>query len=155
VFDDSTSQFTQTASPLGVVVKNIFVGNLDYSTTSEDLMSVFATHGAVERVNVIKDKETGQSRGFAFVEMTNDAEADNAINALNGAPLGTRRLRVNEARPQESGSGPRGPRREGGFRGPGGGGGGYRDSRGGGYRQREAAPSTPSNSSGQPQWYDE
>lgn len=133
-------------------MKNIFVGNLDYGTTQEDLTALFQDFGAVERVNLIKDRETGQSRGFAFVEMTNDEEADNAIASLNGAQVGRRKIRVNEARPQEGG-----PRGGGGGRPSfGGGGGPRRDGPGGGYNREPRGPQAPaSRPGGSPQWWDE
>lgn len=79
---------------------NVFVGNLSFQTTQEDLTSVFSQYGAVERVNVVTDRMTGQPRGFAFVEMTNRAEAETAISILNGSDLHGRALNVNEARPK-------------------------------------------------------
>lgn len=95
---------------------NIFVGNLSYQTTQEDLQSVFSQYGAVERVNIVTDRMTGQARGFAFVEMTNREEAETAISVLNGSDLHGRTLNVNEARPKPEGG------RGGGFgRGNGGG----------------------------------
>ena len=99
-------------------MKNIFVGNLDFSATEASLRSVFEPYGKVDRVNLVTDRDTGRSRGFAFVEMTDSNEADQAIAALNGVNLDGRTLNVNEARPKpESGRG-------GGFsRGPQGGGG--------------------------------
>ena len=84
---------------------NIFVGNLSFQTTQEDLTSVFAAYGAVERVNIVTDRATGQARGFAFVEMTNRKEADTAISVLNGSELNGRTLNVNEARPKTEGGG--------------------------------------------------
>lgn len=100
---------------------NIFVGNLSYATTESELESAFGEYGAVERVSVVRDRDTGQSRGFAFVEMTNSAEANNAIKALNGREVNGRAINVNEARPREQrGAGGGG---YGGGRGPGGGGG--------------------------------
>ena len=80
---------------------NIYVGNLSYSTTDDDLREVFAAHGAVDSARVIMDRETHQSRGFGFVEMTNDDEARTAIEAVDGTELGGRNLKVNEARPRE------------------------------------------------------
>lgn len=80
---------------------NIYVGNLSYGTTDEELKALFAQHGAVDRVAIIKDKESGRSKGFAFIEMTNKADGEKAIEAVNGADLGGRNLRVNEARPRE------------------------------------------------------
>jgi cold-inducible RNA-binding protein len=79
-------------------VKNIFVGNLNSS--EEQLRAMFATYGTVERVSILTDRDTGRSRGFGFVEMTNEAEAEKAIAALNGANLDGRTLNVNEARPK-------------------------------------------------------
>ncbi len=109
---------------------NIFVGNLSYQTTQEELYAAFAQYGAVERVNIVTDRDTGQPRGFAFVEMTDAREAETAIQQLNGAELNGRALNVNEARPKPArtgfGGGGGGKRR-----GPGGGGGG-RGGRGGG-----------------------
>ncbi len=86
-------------------MKNIFVGNLSFSATEESVRSLFETHGAVERVSIVTDRDSGQPRGFGFVEMTNDADAANAIAALNGAVLGGRALNVNEARPKTERSG--------------------------------------------------
>jgi cold-inducible RNA-binding protein len=88
-------------------VKNIFVGNLDFGATEESIRSLFERHGAVDRVKLVTDRDTGRSRGFAFVEMTDLAEADRAIEALNGTDLGGRSLNVNEARPKTNGGGPR------------------------------------------------
>jgi len=81
-------------------MKNIFVGNLSYTTTEESVRSLFEQYGTVDRVNVVTDRDTGQPRGFGFVEMPNDAEAQRAISALNGRELGGRDLNVNEARPK-------------------------------------------------------
>ncbi len=89
-------------------MKNIFVGNLDFGATESSVRSLFEPYGAVERVNVVTDRDTGRSRGFAFVEMSNSAEADNAISALNGADMNGRALNVNEARPKPQGGGGRG-----------------------------------------------
>ena len=97
-------------------MKNIFVGNLDFAATESSIRELFERHGAVERVALMTDRDTGRSRGFAFVEMTDAAQADQAIAALNGADLNGRALNVNEARPKPQGGG-------GGGRGPGGGGG--------------------------------
>lgn len=96
-------------------MKNIFVGNLDFGATEESVRSLFEEYGAVERVSVMKDRDTGRSRGFGFVEMTNADEADRAINSLNGTNFGGRALNVNEARPKGDG----GPRGGGNFRGGG------------------------------------
>jgi RNA recognition motif-containing protein len=102
-------------------VTNIFVGNLSYRTTQDELQSAFAQYGGVERVNIVTDRDTGQSRGFAFVEMNDAAEAQAAITHLNGTELNGRVLNVNEARPKPAGEG-------------GGGYGGRREGRGGGGR---------------------
>ncbi len=91
-------------------MKNIFVGNLDFGATEQSIRSLFEPYGAVERVNIVTDRDTGQPRGFAFVEMTNANEADQAINALNGTNLGGRALNVNEARPKPDRGGGGGPR---------------------------------------------
>ena len=104
---------------------NIFVGNLSYQTTQDDLYAAFAHYGAVERVNIVTDRDTGQPRGFAFVEMTEARDAETAISQLNGAELNGRALNVNEARPKPD-SGARY-----GNRGGGGGGGDRGRSRGG------------------------
>ncbi len=98
---------------------NVFVGNLSFQTTQDDLTSIFSQYGSVERVNLITDRMTGQPRGFAFVEMSNRAEAETAISVLNGSDLHGRTLNVNEARPKTDA--PRGG--GGGGRGAGGGGG--------------------------------
>ena len=96
----------------------IYVGGLPYAATEQQLSELFAAHGAVESARVITDKFTGQSRGFGFVEMGSDAEAQSAINGMNGQSLDGRAIVVNEARPREE--------RPGGFGGGGGGGGGRR-----------------------------
>jgi cold-inducible RNA-binding protein len=97
-------------------LKNIFVGNLDFAATESSIRALFAPYGNVERVNLVTDRDTGRSRGFAFVEMTDDAEADRAIAGLNGRELGGRSLNVNEARPKTEGGsrGFRGGRPQGG-----------------------------------------
>ena len=103
-------------------MKNIFVGNLDFGATEDTVRSLFEAYGTVERVSLMTDRETGRSRGFAFVEMTDTEEADRAITALNGANVGGRALNVNEARPKPAGGGGgRGPGGGGGFGGGGGG----------------------------------
>ncbi len=79
---------------------NIYVGNLPYTMTDDELREVFAEHGSVDRATVIKDKFSGQSKGFGFVEMGDNGEANRAIDATNGANIGGRQLRVNEARPR-------------------------------------------------------
>lgn len=97
-------------------MKNIFVGNLSYGATEDGVRSMFEQYGTVERVNLVTDRDTGQARGFAFVEMTNAAEADSAIQELNGRELDGRALNVNEARPkpERSGGGRSGGYRSGG-----------------------------------------
>lgn len=99
----------------------LYVGNLPYETNEDDLQALFARAGNVTSVNVMRDRETGRARGFAFVEMGSDADAQKAITELNEQPFGGRKLTVNEARPQA----PRG----GGF-------GGGRGEGGGGHRGR-------------------
>ena len=99
-------------------MKNIFVGNLDFAATDSSIRALFERYGTVDRVNLVTDRDTGRSRGFAFVEMSNTEEADRAIAGLNGADLEGRALNVNEARPKVQGGGGRG---SGGGRGNGGG----------------------------------
>ena len=106
------------------MAKNLYVGNLSYNTNQEQLQEMFEAYGEVVSANVITDRETGRSRGFGFVEMANEDEANAAINALNGQEVDGRSLTVNEARPRAPRSGgDRGGRGGGGRRG----GGGYRD----------------------------
>jgi len=83
------------------MAKNIYVGNLTWSATADDLLALFQDHGKVTRAQVITDRETGRSRGFGFVEMENDGEAQKAIDALNGSDYNGRPLTVNEAKPRE------------------------------------------------------
>ena len=97
---------------------NLFVGNLAWATTQSDLEAAFGAYGQVSSAKIMTDRETGKSRGFAFVEMPNDSEAQKAIEALNGQDLKGRAINVNEARPREErprtggfGGGDRGPRR--------------------------------------------
>ena len=131
----------------------LYVGNLAYSVRDQDLLDAFSQYGAVSSAKVMMDRETGRSKGFGFVEMSNDAEAQAAINGLNGQPVAGRAVVVNEARPREErragfrspygggnsggggGGGFGGGRREGGGGGGygGGGGGGRREGGGGGY----------------------
>jgi RNA recognition motif-containing protein len=85
--------------------KRLYVGNLPYSATDDSLRQAFEAHGAVTTVQVIMDRDTGRSKGFAFVEMANDEEAQAAITALNGKELDGRALTVNEARPKTEGGG--------------------------------------------------
>jgi RNA recognition motif-containing protein len=86
-------------------MKNIFVGNLDFAATESSIRPLFERYGTVERVSVVTDRDTGRSRGFAFVEMSDPGEADRAISALNGTSLDGRALSVNEARPKPQGGG--------------------------------------------------
>ena len=83
------------------MAKKIYVGNLSYDFNDNDLRSLFETHGAVQSAQVIIDRDTGRSKGFGFVEMENDGEAEAAIKDLDGQDSGGRALRVNEARPRE------------------------------------------------------
>ena len=119
----------------------LYVGNLPWSVNDEGLTSMFAAHGAVGRAKVVMDRETGRSRGFGFVTMTNDAEGKTAIDSLNGKDIEGRALRVREAEPRQPGGGAGGPggggrppRREGGGGGGGGGYGGGGEGGGGGSR---------------------
>lgn len=105
----------------------LYVGNLAFQTTSQDLQEMFAQAGTVESASVVEDRETGRSRGFAFVEMSTKEEATAAIDQFNGKELGGRALKVNEAKPRENRAGGGGGR--GGF---GGGRGGFGGNRGGG-----------------------
>jgi len=89
-------------------MKNLFVGNMSFKTTESDLRVLFEPFGQITRVHVAMDRETGRTRGFAFVEMANDEEAAKAIAALDGKEVGGRNLKVNEARPKVERSGPRG-----------------------------------------------
>jgi RNA recognition motif-containing protein len=116
------------------MAKNIYVGNLTWETTADDLLALFQEHGRVARAQVITDRETGRSRGFGFVEMEDDSEAQRAVDALNGQSYKGRPLTVNEARPRDDrgGGGGGGGRSGGGGYGRGGGGGGG----GGGGRPR-------------------
>ena len=84
-----------------VLGMNIYVGNLPYSTTPDDLREIFASFGEVAAARIVNDRETGRAKGFGFVEMTNDEEARKAIEALNGSDIGGRKAVVNEARPRE------------------------------------------------------
>jgi RNA recognition motif-containing protein len=89
------------------IVKNIFVGNLSFNTNEDELRQLFETYGQVDRVSILTDRETGRSRGFGFVEMTNAEEGEKAIAGLNGSQFGGRTINVNEARPkaERAGSG--------------------------------------------------
>ena len=101
-------------------MKNIFVGNLSFGVTEGSVRSLFEQFGAVERVSIVTDRDTGRAKGFGFVEMSSDADAERAINSLNGQELDGRNLTINEARPKEDRGGGGG---FGGGRGNGGGGG--------------------------------
>lgn len=113
-------------------MKNLFVGNMSFQTTESELTELFKPFGAITRVRVVMDRETGRARGFAFVEMPNDEEAAKAIAALDGSAVGGRNIKVNEARPKEAG----------GFRPGGGGGGGNRPYGGGGNGGGGGRPSS-------------
>src|SRR5215207_896200 len=110
------------------MAKKLYVGNLAFRTTSQDLQELFAQAGTVESAQIIEDRDTGQSKGFAFVEMSTEEEAAAAIEQFNGKEVGGRALKVNEARPRENRSG------GGGGRGFGGNGGGGYGGNGGGRR---------------------
>jgi len=113
-------------------MKNLYVGNLPHSTTEAELRNLFEAHGAVEKITLVTDRDTGRSRGFGFVEMTNASEADKAIAALNGTDLGGLTLTINEAKPKSERFG-------GGGRRFGGGGGRVRDD----YRGHPRQPREP------------
>ena len=118
-------------------MKNIYVGNLNYNVSEDDLRAAFEAYGQVDNVTIMRDRDTGQPRGFAFVEMANDEEAAKAIAGTNGTQLGNRNINVNEARPKTERAGGGGYRSGGGGGGYGGGGrsgggGGNRRSGGGG-----------------------
>ena len=108
--------------------KKLYVGNLAFQTTTQDLQELFAQAGTVESAQIIEDRDTGRSKGFAFVEMSTDEEAASAIDQFNGKEVAGRMLKVNEARPRENRGGGGGGRGFGGNRG----GGGYGGNRGGG-----------------------
>lgn len=105
-------------------MKNIFVGNLNFNTSEDELRQLFSSYGQVDRVSIMTDRDTGRSRGFGFVEMANAEEGDKAIAGLNGTNVGGRTLNINEARPKGEGGG-------GGRGGDRGGRGGDRGGRGG------------------------
>ena len=116
-------------------MKNIFVGNLSFNTSEDELRQMFESFGQVDRVSIMTDRDTGRSRGFGFVEMTSNEDGEKAIAGLNGSQIGGRTLNVNEARPKTErggGGGGGGGRDRGGDRGGRGGGGGG----GGGRRDR-------------------
>ncbi|HYU46985.1 MAG TPA: RNA-binding protein [Terriglobales bacterium] len=114
-------------------MKNLYVGNLPHSTTESELRALFEAHGAVEKVSIVTDRDTGRARGFGFVEMTNAGEADKAVAALNGTELGGRSLTINEAKPKSDRP------KSGGQRFGGGGGGRGRDD----YRGHARQPREP------------
>lgn len=112
-------------------MKNIFVGNLSFSTNEDELRQIFEGYGQVDRVSIMTDRDTGRSRGFGFVEMASNEDGEKAITALNGSQVGGRTINVNEARPKTEraggGGGGGGGRDRGERGGRGGGGGGRRD----------------------------
>jgi RNA recognition motif-containing protein len=112
-------------------VKNIYVGNLSFDATEDQLRSMFEAYGEVARASIVTDRDTGRSRGFGFVEMADDSAAMSAIEALNGTSIGGRNITVNEARPKSDRAG------GGGRGGYGGGRGGYGGGRGGGGGGRD------------------
>ena len=115
------------------MTKKLYVGNLSFQTTNQDLQDLFSQAGTVESAQIIEDRDTGQSKGFAFVEMSTDQEAASAIDQFNGKEVSGRMLKVNEAKPREN--------RGGGGRGFGGGNrGGYGGNRGGGGGGRQSEP---------------
>ena len=107
-------------------MKNIFVGNLSFNTSEDELRQLFEPFGQVDRISIMTDRDTGRSRGFGFVEMTSNEDGEKAISALNGSQVGGRTLNVNEARPKTERAGgggrDRGDRGDRGGRGGGGGG---------------------------------
>jgi RNA recognition motif-containing protein len=120
---------------------NIYVGNLSWNLKDQDLLNLFASHGEVASAKIVTDKFTGRSKGFGFVEMPNDEQAQAAIAALNGTEVDGRSVVVNESRPKPEGGGGGGYKKRsfggggGGYRGGNGGGGGYRGGNGGGYNR--------------------
>ena len=120
---------------------NIYVGNLSWNLKDQDLLNLFASHGEVASAKIVTDKFTGRSKGFGFVEMPNDEQAQAAIAALNGTEVDGRNVVVNESRPKPEGSGGGGYKKRsfggggGGYRGGNGAGGGYRGGNGGGYNR--------------------
>ncbi|HET9430408.1 MAG TPA: RNA-binding protein [Chitinophagaceae bacterium] len=124
---------------------NIYVGNLSWNLKDQDLSNLFATHGEVVSAKIVLDKFTNRSKGFGFVEMANDEQAQAAINALNGTEVDGRNIVVNESRPKPEGGGGGGFKKRsfggggggGGFKGGSGGGGGYKKGGGGGGYNRD------------------
>ena len=125
----------------------LYIGNLPFSTTEDELRSLFAQAGAVASVELIKDRFTGNSKGFAFVQMASQAEAEKAMTMFNGYSLGNRDIKVTPARPREEGGSRGGP---GGPGGPGGGFGGPRRNDGGGFGRRPGGPGGGGNRRGGP-----
>ncbi len=124
------------------MAKKLYVGNLAFSVTDDELMQAFTSFGNIMSARVVMDRMTGRSKGFGFVEIEDDGQADEAVNKMNGQTIAGRPVRVSEAKPQEDR--PRGPRRDGGGGGGFGGGGGGRGPRrdgggGGGYRGSRGA----------------
>jgi len=111
----------------------LYVGNLSFNTSNQDLSDLFGPFGTVQSANIVEDRETGRSRGFGFVEMSSKSEGEEAISSLNGKEVDGRSLTVNEAKPREDRGGSRGGFGGGGNRRGGGGGGGYGGKRGGGW----------------------
>jgi cold-inducible RNA-binding protein len=131
----------QTGKETLAMAMKLYVGNLSFQTSSEDLQQLFAQAGTVESATVVEDRDTGRSRGFAFVEMASKEEGEKAIQQFNGTDLNGRNLTVNEARPREDrgnrgGGGGGGRGGYGGNRGGGGGRGGYGGGGGGGRNDR-------------------
>jgi len=126
---DASLKIPESGKGTKFMAAKIYIGNLSFNTTNQDLVDMFGEYGTVQSVNIIEDRETGRSRGFAFVEMSSNEEAQKAISALNGKEIDGRSLTVNEAKPREEGGGNRGGSGRGGGRG---------GSRGGGYGGRES-----------------
>lgn len=124
-------------------MKNLFVGNMNFQTTEDELRALFAPFGQITRIHIAMDRETGRARGFAFVEMPNDEEAAKAMAGLNGKEVGGRALKVNEARPKGEGRGPGGPDRGGSGRGGGGRGGNREKFSNEDYRESPRQPREP------------
>jgi RNA recognition motif-containing protein len=137
---DSPASFHSQEERYISMSKKLYVGNLAFQTTSQDLQNLFAQAGTVESAQIIEDRDTGQSKGFAFVEMATDAEAASAIDQFNGKEVAGRMLKVNEAKPRENRSG--------------GGGRGFGGNRGGGYGGNRGGFGGGNNSRGrsEPRW---
>ena len=128
--------------------KRLYVGNLSYQTDSSELEQMFSAHGSVQSAEVVSDRMTGRSKGFGFVEMGTDEEAQKAITALNGQQNNGRALTVNEAKPREERPRGGGGGGGGGYGGGGGGGGGY----GGGRRDKDRGSRGGSRNDREPRW---